>query len=1097
MYLRQHPTYRRLSARLGNKPHPYSHSDGIYQAADANYYATAKPQGQRLPFEQFATSNDGRSDEQLLTSRDFINWERIGRGGFGKVYRAQPRDSQLYSLAPDAHGFVAIKVVDKKALKDSAAEMRLATEVAIHESLAHPSVVHIYDSFEDDRFVYLVMEYCERTDLWRYLRQRHIQLTGDSSVRKPPHNQQTSSGGELAALNEPETRYVIKQVAAAVAYLHSNGVLHRDLKLANILLSRNMAVKVGDFGLATRIDDDSMEPTTMCGTPSYISPEIMARQPYSFESDIWALGCLMVTLLTGMHPFRGINRITEDVVSRISLPRTVSSEARNLVYSLLRIDPRQRIRSQDLASHPFFSSLLSTVRLPTLTQIKQKMEQQQQQQQSGQKGGLLEGRDGLFNDAKYVDRILPPRHPDLHVDADGSGARRKAFHGGNAKRNAYGYVESEEPFQPTRGLGRHSRASAELPQTEYFNNRPQSMAGLGYRNRGGLNSNNIESDRHYSQAPATALNEDGTNRHANRSNKATAAAPTTTEAPGSVDLDTFTTRRLPPLKRAMKNGKVYLRADHLLVLDLTTVPTIVAMDEQLKEIYEFKRPLHIDSLCSEAAYRIYSWDLAALPERVSKTVRMACRCVSFLLSQQKRIKISTSQGKGWLFEDSPQATFKFSYFNGIKVELSRKKLEAVVEIPSKQDLPNEIQKIPLAADEFPAENDSHRRHRNHRNVDDLALDISDMSLNQKTHGDYANGRHRTDALDARIPGKIKGILDHVKEALRRVLDFNSVLREFEEDGSMRGQFEGEIHYPVELSWDWDITADLDYVPPGLQRCIQPGERRTAELRHQPGMLLAGRGLPGRVNGALRQSAMPISVSNTAGSTTVIASMGNNGRAARHGNSANHVLSRVPPISEQPEADDDYDVILDSPPVRSKRQRGNPAHGSHEQQQHQWGAHLLDQRTVNDTPTRRLNLGPITRLVEEFNKTTQPTPIARARLNNLMQTPGTVLRTPAMPGSRNAGDMAFLLAQQTFQGACFIPEVGWCMAAEGKDADDYAITILFCDGCRILVKVKDQVATYKDEAAEYTDLPFDHSMPARVKERLTWLPQFLGLMGLGI
>ncbi|KAJ2522998.1 hypothetical protein H4217_000403 [Coemansia sp. RSA 1939] len=1090
MYLRQHPTYRRLSAQYGRKSRPYSHSDGVYQSPNANYYATAESQAQRLAFEQLEPKANGSGDGQVLSSRDFVNWERIGRGGFGKVYKAQPRDPQLYSLGPDANGYVAIKVVDKRALKDSAAEVRLATEVAIHESLAHPSVVHMYDSFEDDRFVYLVMEYCERTDLWKYLRQRYIQVTGDPSARKQlHHSQQAGSGGELAVLSEAETRYVIKQVAAAVAHLHSSGVLHRDLKLANILLSQNMTVKVGDFGLATRIDDDSMEPTTMCGTPSYISPEIMARQPYGFESDIWALGCLMVTLLTGTHPFRGVNRITEHVVSRISLPRSSSSETRNLVYALLRIDPGQRIRSQELLSHPFFSSKLPTVRLPTLSQLKQSSEQTH-------KIGLLERRDRELGDLKYPDRILPPRHPELPVD------------GQRLVR---------------QGVDRRSRASAEPPQTEYFNNRPQSTAGLEYANKR-ASGKDIEGNQHYSHIGAPGG--DGPYSKTGNTAKKTAAASasaTATASPTCVDLEAFTTRRLPPLKRAMKTGKVYLRADHLLVLDLTTVPMVVAMSEQLREIYEFKRPLHIDSLCSESAYRIYAWDLASLPERVSKPVRMACRCVDFLLSQQKRIKISTSQGKGWLFEDSPQASFKFSFFNGIKVELSRKKLEAVVEIPSKQDLPNEIQKIPLLADEFPLPDNPfrrsrHRRGHDNRNMDDLAMDMSDLSLARNSRGEYANGRRRVDSVDAKVPGKIKGILDHAKEALRRVLDFDGVLRGFEEDGSEHDNYDGSIQYPVDLSWEWDITADLDYVPPGLERRLnQLDERHTAETRHhnhhrhhQAGLLLAGRGggvAATRPNGALRQSAMPMSVSNTAGSTTVIASLGNNARPTRQQSiDPAAALPRVPPVGEQlhrhrPEADDDYDLILDSPPMRSKRPRGNNVRGVQERRQ-QWGAHMLDQRTVNDTPTRQLNLGPITRLVEEFNKTSHPTPIALApggggHPNNPMQTPGMVLRTPAMLGGSNGGDMAFLLAQQTFQGACFIPEVGWCLAAEGRGADDYAITILFCDGCRILVKVKDQIATYKDDTAEYSDLPFDHSMPARVKERLTWLPQFLGLMGLGI
>ncbi|KAJ2679284.1 hypothetical protein GGI25_001640 [Coemansia spiralis] len=990
-----------------NRPHSLA-DGGEYNAHDAPYYAAARHQDQQMGYGQFVENEapTGSGSEQMASSHDFVNWERIGRGGFGKVYRAQPRDSQLYPLSPDSHGYVAIKVVDKRALKDSAAEMRLATEVAIHESLAHSSVVHIYDSFEDDRCVYLVMEYCERGDLWRYLRQRHIQASGDSPTHRAQG--QAAGSGELAALSEPETRYVVQQVAAAVAYLHANGVLHRDLKLANIMLSRSMGIKIGDFGLATKIDDGSMEPTTMCGTPSYISPEIMARQPYGFESDVWAIGCLLVTLLTGAQPFRGVKHITDDVVSRISLPHSTSPEARSLVRALLRIDPRQRIRSQDLLAHSY--------------------------------NALQDGA-----------RILPPRHPDIQAADDalrnehqgyqrGDGANRRLLHRGEDNRNALHYADNPDPHRFRPEGSQHSRAGAD-PQSTYYR-RPPSTAALDCANRV-ASRNEASNNRHYSQAAAADEAE------LNRQPAKPGQSPT--PAAAAVSLDAFTTRRLQPLKRAMKNGKIYLRADHLLVLDLATVPTIVAMNERLKEIYECKRPLHIDALSPESAYRIYPWDLAALPERVSRTVRTACRCVSFLLSQQKRVKISTPQGRGWLFEDAPLAAFKFSYFNGIKVEIARKRLEAIVEIPSKQDLPNEIQKIPLAADEFPAESAARR---GRRADDELALDISDLSLNQ--HQGDPGGRQRPDALDSRVPGKVKGILAHAKEALRRALDFDAVLREFEEGGAMARLYEGEISYPVELAWDWDMTVDLDYVPPGLARrkLHQRQDDNPAErLRH------AGP----------QQSAMPMSASNTVGSTTVISSLANNG--ARHAD----LLARAPGAPANGYAD-------------SSLVRGRKPDSA------QWGAHMLDRRTVDDTPTRRLNLGPITRLVEEFNKAPRPLPPANAgKPKSFLHTPGSVLRTPA---SRHS-DAAFAMAQQAFQGASFIPEVGWCMAAEGRDADDYAITILYCDGCRVLVKVKDQVATYKDDAAEYTDLPFDHSMPPRVKERLTWLPQFLAMMGLGV
>ncbi|KAJ2077581.1 hypothetical protein GGI16_008095, partial [Coemansia sp. S142-1] len=320
MFARQHATYRRQSAQFGRQR---------TQRNERRHYSQAE-----------------EVEKAVLSSHDFVDWERIGRGGFGKVYRAKRRQGGEV---------VAVKVVDKRALKDNAAELRLAAEVAIHESLSHGGVVPLYDSFEDERFVYLVMEHCSSGDLWRYLKQR--------------------GGNELAALSEGEARHVMRQTTAAVAYLHTHGVLHRDLKLANILLTQSMDVRVADFGLATWVGH--VEPTTMCGTPSYISPEILARQPYGLEADVWALGCLLVTLLTGSQPFRDSGRrITEDIVARIRLPRDVSEEARNLVRALLRIDPAARIRSERILDHPFFT--LPSTRLPTIKQLEEEEEEKRQ-----------------------------------------------------------------------------------------------------------------------------------------------------------------------------------------------------------------------------------------------------------------------------------------------------------------------------------------------------------------------------------------------------------------------------------------------------------------------------------------------------------------------------------------------------------------------------------------------------------------------------------------------------------------------------------------------------------------------------------------------
>lgn len=105
------------------------------------------------------------------------------------------------------------------------------------------------------------------------------------------------------ALTEPETRYYMKQILQGVTYLHERRIIHRDLKLGNLFLDDDLHVKIGDFGLAARIEYDGERKKTLCGTPNYIAPEILNRKGHSFEVDIWSVGCIMYTLLIGKPPF--------------------------------------------------------------------------------------------------------------------------------------------------------------------------------------------------------------------------------------------------------------------------------------------------------------------------------------------------------------------------------------------------------------------------------------------------------------------------------------------------------------------------------------------------------------------------------------------------------------------------------------------------------------------------------------------------------------------------------------------------------------------------------------------------------------------------
>ncbi|KAJ2779621.1 hypothetical protein GGI15_003812 [Coemansia interrupta] len=847
MYLRQNATYRRLSDHFGGRRLAKT-------AAAGGFSRRLAEEEEEHEEEEYSALGHSPSTPAALTSHDFCDWTRIGRGGFGKVYRATP-------LVPHYPRSVAIKVVDKRTLKTTAAEQRLACEVAIHESMDHPSVVRVLDSFEDERFVYLVMELCAHGDLWKYLRQRR-QLQGSAGG--------SNGSAELAAVDEAEARYVMRGVCAATAYVHARGALHRDLKLANLLLTEDMHVRVGDFGLATWTQGGGGgEPLTLCGTPSYISPEILARQPYGAAADVWALGCLLVTLLTGTPPFAGTGReITERQVAEIRLPRDVSRETKDLVRSMLRVDPRRRVRSEELLQHAFFAPAMPERRLRTLEQMRREGEQM---------------RRGILAQRAEAGGVAPRER----IDA--------------LRRPRVAAPQAHGPSPPPSSHPAHTAASGSL---------------------GGAAS---------SAATASSL-------------------------------ATFTTARLPPLKRALKDGKVHVRGDGLLVLDLAWHPLLVALDEHRPAIYEHRRPLRLAALDARTAQAAYAWDLQALPAGLAKAVRLGVRVAQHLQAQQKRLHFATPQARASLYSDLPQPLVRLRFFNGIRVDVARGRAEMLVEIPVAQDLPNEMHKIPLVPGDF--------------------------------------GPACT--LESRVPAKIRRILEHCREALARADAFDALLRQYEPGGRLRAEYAGELAYPVEMQWAWGDAEDPDFVPPGLTR------RPSAEPS-------------GHV------AAMLTTQSTVAASTTL----------------------------------------------------GAPARGPRPLAAAQWAGRGMDRRALDDTPTRRLNLGPLTRLVEEFSQ--------EALASSPRAAPPV---RPAQPLAMHSLEKPKAVAGDALQGAGFIRDVGWCVAVDG----DGGLLMLFHDGCRLLIDVDRQTASYTDQAAEYAGLPLDHALPVRVKERLSWLPHFLLQMG---
>ncbi|KFD49138.1 hypothetical protein M514_09962 [Trichuris suis] len=219
----------------------------------------------------------------------------------------------------------------------------MAQEIEIHNKLCHENIVKFYRHFEDDENVYILLELCCRRSLMELHKRRRT-------------------------ITEPEARYFLVQIINATAYLHSNRIIHRDMKLGNLFLNDNMTVKLGDFGLATVLDFDGERKRTLCGTPNYIAPEVLCKKGHSYEVDIWAIGCILYTLLVGKPPFETDS--LKDTYARIQrneyhVPSRLSPAARQMIQRILQTDPKNRPNVTELLKFQFVSSGFRPHHLPT------------------------------------------------------------------------------------------------------------------------------------------------------------------------------------------------------------------------------------------------------------------------------------------------------------------------------------------------------------------------------------------------------------------------------------------------------------------------------------------------------------------------------------------------------------------------------------------------------------------------------------------------------------------------------------------------------------------------------------------------------------
>nr|CAD7203402.1 unnamed protein product [Timema douglasi] len=275
---------------------------------------------QRLTHEQF------RAALQMVVSPgdprvNLDQFMKIGEGSTGTVCIAVNRTTGRQ---------VAVKKMDLR--KQQRREL-LFNEVVIMRDYHHPNIVEMYDSFLVQDELWVVMEFLE----------------GGALTDIVTH----------ARMDEEQIATVCKQCLKALAYLHSQGVIHRDIKSDSILLAADGRVKLSDFGFCAQVSQELPKRKSLVGTPYWMSPEVISRLPYGPEVDIWSLGIMVIEMVDGEPPFfnepplQAMRRIRDMPPPKLKNTHKVSPRLHNFLERMLVRDPAQRATATDLLQDPF------------------------------------------------------------------------------------------------------------------------------------------------------------------------------------------------------------------------------------------------------------------------------------------------------------------------------------------------------------------------------------------------------------------------------------------------------------------------------------------------------------------------------------------------------------------------------------------------------------------------------------------------------------------------------------------------------------------------------------------------------------------------
>ncbi|ORY97418.1 kinase-like domain-containing protein, partial [Syncephalastrum racemosum] len=263
----------------------------------------------------------------------YLLLQTLGEGEFGKV---------KLGIHTETGQEFAIKLIRKETIGFSASRLsKVEREIHALKTLKHPNIVKLFNVVETEKYIGIILEYASGGELFEYILAHR-------------------------SLKEKDARRLFAQLVSSVQYMHRKKVVHRDLKLENLLLDRNRNIIVTDFGFANQFsskEDDLM--ATSCGSPCYAAPELVVNDGLYAGSavDIWSCGVILYAMLCGYLPFdddptnpdgNNINLLYRYILSTPpAFPRHISPDARDLLRKMLVADPTKRCSLESIQNHPW------------------------------------------------------------------------------------------------------------------------------------------------------------------------------------------------------------------------------------------------------------------------------------------------------------------------------------------------------------------------------------------------------------------------------------------------------------------------------------------------------------------------------------------------------------------------------------------------------------------------------------------------------------------------------------------------------------------------------------------------------------------------